>query len=418
MFTMDRETPSAGAFEVPESQLTALEALEGAVAELAGVINGAQGRLVDLVARALQEGLWAQPGIHTPTQWLAWQLGSNRATASRIISLARRAGELPATTAALRSGELSMDQAGAIARHVPASHETSAVALAHERDRSSTADACWGATCSTRPGHHPRSHPSAERSAATSPSEAPRTVAGIFGPSSRPTKARRIQTALSAAHDRLLRDAEDVDERRSVSWADALLELSDPHTSGRTRPCVLAHLEADPVDPTLPGVVSLHPASPLPAVLARLLTCDGDIRPVWERAGVAVSMGRRVRIVPDRLRRVIEHRDTTCRVPGCGRKRRLQIHHVRHWRDGGPTDTGNLIALCAYHHRIHHLGRLGIAGDADRPDGVTFTDARGRPLQSCGRPRAPAQLPAASGYHHPTGEPLDGRWLHLSASSN
>ena len=60
----------------------------------------------------------------------------------------------------------------------------------------------------------------------------------------------------------------------------------------------------------------------------------------------------------------------------------LQIHHIVHWEDGGPTDTWNLVALCDAHHRLHHLGRLQIAGDADDPDGLVFG------------PRPPAEAPA------------------------
>ncbi|MFN2503221.1 MAG: HNH endonuclease, partial [Acidimicrobiales bacterium] len=74
----------------------------------------------------------------------------------------------------------------------------------------------------------------------------------------------------------------------------------------------------------------------------------------------------------------------------------LHIHHLRHWEDGGTTDTENLLALCAHHHRLHHRGGLGMAGNADDPDGVAFTDERGRPLAVCGRPAPPKRSLAAA----------------------
>jgi len=75
-----------------------------------------------------------------------------------------------------------------------------------------------------------------------------------------------------------------------------------------------------------------------------------------------------------------------------------------------------LVALCQPHHRLHHKGRLGIAGDADDPNGLVFTDAEGRRLAASGRPVPPDEplvdlaarlnLPT-DGWVHPTGERLD-----------
>jgi hypothetical protein len=33
-----------------------------------------------------------------------------------------------------------------------------------------------------------------------------------------------------------------------------------------------------------------------------------------------------------------------------------QVHHCRHWRDGGATDRWNLLLLCEEHHRAAHSG--------------------------------------------------------------
>ncbi|HJV09734.1 MAG TPA: HNH endonuclease signature motif containing protein [Acidimicrobiales bacterium] len=101
----------------------------------------------------------------------------------------------------------------------------------------------------------------------------------------------------------------------------------------------------------------------------------------------------------------------------------MHVHHIRHWEDGGTTDTHNLIALCHRHHRLHHLGSLGIEGNADAPDGVHFTDERGRTLNPSGRPAAPVQrfdvAARTLGIHagawaHPTGERLDPACVHFN----
>ena len=133
-------------------------------------------------------------------------------------------------------------------------------------------------------------------------------------------------------------------------------------------------------------------------------------------------MGRAFRTVPDRTRMVIEERDRGCRVPGCDHSRWLHIHHVVHWEDGGTSDTANLLALCQRHHRLHHLGRLGIRGDADDPDGIVFTDEWGRQLAPAGRPHPPGEPPheaaarlniPTGNWSHPTGDRLDPLAVHF-----
>ncbi|HEX3393591.1 MAG TPA: HNH endonuclease signature motif containing protein [Acidimicrobiales bacterium] len=102
---------------------------------------------------------------------------------------------------------------------------------------------------------------------------------------------------------------------------------------------------------------------------------------------------------------------------GCQRTKWLHVHHIRHWEDGGPTDTANLMALCSRHHRLHHRGGLGISGNAYEPDGIVFTDARGRPLAPAGQPTTPTgPLPTGS-WTHPTGERLDDRWVDFARPS-
>ena len=130
-----------------------------------------------------------------------------------------------------------------------------------------------------------------------------------------------------------------------------------------------------------------------------------------ETGGIPVNVGRLQRIVSRRVRRLIEHRDGACRVPGCTNTRGIQVHHIVHWEDGGPTNTANLYCLCRRHHRLLHQGHLAITGNADHPDGLTITDRWNRPLEPTGVPKRPdAPPPPAPPYHHPTGQPPTTRW--------
>ena len=118
-------------------------------------------------------------------------------------------------------------------------------------------------------------------------------------------------------------------------------------------------------------------------------------------------------MVSDRLRRIIERRDRGCRVPGCTNERFVEVHHIIHWLEGGLTDSRNLISLCPAHHRAHHRGLIGIAGDADTPGSVVFTDGRGMPLPTPNHPQVPERDPDPPDepYEPPTGERLDHRWF-------
>jgi hypothetical protein len=59
----------------------------------------------------------------------------------------------------------------------------------------------------------------------------------------------------------------------------------------------------------------------------------------------------------------------------------VECHHLIHWADGGTTDTWNLCCLCDFHHDAHHDGQFTIAGNADDPEGLSFTNKRGFPIR-------------------------------------
>ena len=95
--------------------------------------------------------------------------------------------------------------------------------------------------------------------------------------------------------------------------------------------------------------------------LVRQLACDAAVaRVVLGPDGSPIELGRSRRAPSAAQRRGVRVRDDgCCRVPGC-RSRLVQVHHVVHWIDGGPTDLANMISLCPRHHRNVHSGRLRI----------------------------------------------------------
>ncbi|ETA02485.1 hypothetical protein ThrDRAFT_02226 [Frankia casuarinae] len=110
---------------------------------------------------------------------------------------------------------------------------------------------------------------------------------------------------------------------------------------------------------------------PLPASVLRRLACDATVtRVVFDAASVPLDVGRAHRTAPADLRRAVIARDVCCSFPGCDRPPSwCEVHHVRHWIDGGRTSLDNLVLLCGYHHRlIHHHGWIVRIGHDRRPE--------------------------------------------------
>ncbi|HET7667722.1 MAG TPA: HNH endonuclease signature motif containing protein [Mycobacterium sp.] len=83
----------------------------------------------------------------------------------------------------------------------------------------------------------------------------------------------------------------------------------------------------------------------------------------------------------------------------------MHAHHLRHWKDGGPTDLPNLVLVCPHHHRLHHRGIITITGPAAA---LVVTDSAGRPLGAGSLARPPTQPPPdVAPCPAPTGERAD-----------
>lgn len=410
---------------------------ESSLACVCGVRNAADARLVDSMIQALEHNYWQGTGIHTPVQWLMWQTGLARATARKVLTLAARANELPATLTLLREGLLSLDQAHAVARYTPTEYEESVSNVA----RSATVNQIIKAI---RTYGFDIEKP---RDRSPSPGRSQRGMSygydddGDWWARIRLTADEGviIETALNKSRDALHDQARETAKKaaraqglpdsgtdkelgvQDVSSADAFIGLANSvittNANGVNNPArnkVHLHLEIPTGESAdTPWIGELHGGTRLPQWLRRQLCCDADITTIWEREGIPLSTCRSHRTPPDRLRRLIEHRDNyTCVVPGCDNQRWLQTHHITHWEDEGPTTTDNLACICPKHHRMHHQGLLGITGNPDiptgTPGGLEFTNQYGKPIPPAQTPTppAPGDLPDAQPYQHPTGEHL------------
>jgi hypothetical protein len=97
---------------------------------------------------------------------------------------------------------------------------------------------------------------------------------------------------------------------------------------------------------------------PIPRVTAERILCDCAVgRVLMKGRSQILDLGRRTRIVPDRLRRAIVIRDQHCQFPGCRAPASwCDAHHVVHWTRGGETSLENCALLCRRHHVAVHEG--------------------------------------------------------------
>jgi len=419
------------------------------LSRITGVLNTHHAALVDETVDLLaNEDEWVGPGVWTIESYLQWRCGVSLATARHLASIARRVDDLPLSVAAFRRGELTLDQMATIARRAPGWVDDQALELGVSltvnqlnrvlRDYPfPTVDADGSevfpdglAETATVPAqdsdelsseHTTRSDPQPASPGTTQADEYCTYTYGDDGVfrlhlATDFETGSTIRSALEEAHDRLFHSGQQsvtmVDAVRDVAEA-SLDSVEDAGRSARFKTSVFLDTDATAADTA---------GWALPDAIRRHLTCDGLLSPVFVNQGVPVSVGRSQRIVPDRTRTIIERRDSgCCTVPGCTRTVGLDVHHIIHWEHDGATDTWNLLLICSHHHRQHHRGQLGIAGNADLPataDGaLEFTDRSGRRILPSGAtpitpmgPLPPSEVP----YAHPIGARLDSASGHFT----
>ena len=339
-------------------------------AERAGVIAGQlaqlNNELIALTAEVLDTFTWAENGIQSPEHWLSVMCATSPARARDIVAIARRRGEFPVLEEKMAAGTVSLDQMTVVARNVPASYSDAVSVFVEHATVQQLRRALPKYGFEEPPDEYatPRPGPSGDEG----PTLQMGTLGGRF-------QLRYEADALEGALvEQALREAKDAlftAGHAEATFADAILEVASRSLSTvesgsrRQHYKVLVHLEAD-------GKGWINKQGALPAHLVERITCDGTVRPVWLKNASPVSVGRSMRIVPDRTRKLVEDRDGGCRYPGCPVTRFLENHHKRHWSKGGATDIDELISLCTHHHREHHRGEFTIEGNPNRPDGLIF----------------------------------------------
>ena len=277
----------------PAPQEAAWRFAEGEAVAVMGTVNVAVARLVAAVRGLLDTDGWEGVGIRSPEHWLCWKANLSRARAEGLVTIARRARELPECWAAFAAGRLGEDAMVRIARRVPAARDAEVAALAPtllvaQLDRLLRA--------------LPEQPDGTDRPPAPEPERMLRLRDGrdgwLRGEFCLPAdEGALVRLGLTAARDAEFRDRNDLPDpdtdtdadpveaagARSVSWADGLVRMAseaadalDP-TYRRTgqrgeRTTVVLHIDVDPDGTLGPAQLDMGPVVPDP--VARYLACD------------------------------------------------------------------------------------------------------------------------------------------------
>ena len=117
----------------------------------------------------------------------------------------------------------------------------------------------------------------------------------------------------------------------------------------------------------------------LPIETVRRMACTADVTPIIVGAdGVHLHLGATTRLANRAQRQALRAMYRGCAIPGCCVAwDYVVIHHLKYFRNGGPTDIENLLPLCTKHHHYAHEGGWQFHLTADRtltialPDGTT-----------------------------------------------
>lgn len=319
-------------------------------------------RLAEIDRRKLFE----RDGHLSAVSWLAAKHHVPRGTAVEHVRSARALDEMPATRAALDSGDLSLGAAKVLASARQVDPEAFARAEAtlvdaarvHSMGGLQRVLGFW------------RERVRDDRLSSDQMRDGRRLHASVtLGGMVRvdgdldPETGEALLTALAAVMDVESRGENEEMRTPAQRRADALgeicrgwLDLAERPSVAGERPHMTVIVDVGQL--AAGGPAELDRVGAVAVGTMRRLGCDASlVRVVMAGPSEPLDVGRRTQIVPPAIRRAVVARDKTCAFPGCDRHQSwCDAHHVIHWANGGPTAVGNLVLLCRRHHRAVHEG--------------------------------------------------------------
>ena len=300
------------------------------------IIAAARARQLANLALADEMQLPIADGCRTLKEWAAGRLDLSLETAHRLSSTAQRIADDPGLARMLARGEITFDRAEAMSR-IPIEdradwhagvdiHGLRRIAARHRR--------------MTRSDDH-RSHTASELTMQPNLDESRWRLWGDLDGYS----GSIVDKVLTETADTIpeLPDGTrpGLGYRKAVALT-AICEESRPN--GVTTPLISVFVDHQGVE--MAGGTTVGPE------ILDKVACAGSLELIHTVDGHPLALGRTSRVIPNRLRRFILHRDGGCTGDGCSSRYRLEVHHKIPWSEGGATDPDNLTTLCWFHHHV------------------------------------------------------------------
>jgi Domain of unknown function (DUF222)/HNH endonuclease len=381
-----------------------LERLEAQICELAGHLTAATCRFLLLLADFDARRGWGTWDMRSCAEWLSWKCQMSSGAAREHVRVARALPDLPVIRAEFGAGRLSYAKVRALTRIATPENEEALAELA-------------GPMTGNQLERFARAHRKVSRAdddaariqrRLTWRFEEDGSLAGTFRLP--PLQGAVLLQALRAAVADLEHPHDDVSAETSAphkrvvatstSLADGLVAVAEAFLGEKIASAdnpeayqVVVHVGTEAAgvsaetpeaskaqlgDPADPARCHVEDGPAISASTAQMVRCTAAMSWMQHgRDGSVLRLGRRSRRPSAALRRVARERDTCrCRYPGCD-SRRVDLHHIQYWSNGGRTDLDNLISLCRHHHRLVHESGHIIAPTDDgfafyRPDGTAL----------------------------------------------
>ena len=381
-----------------------LERLEAQICELAGHLAAATCRFLVLVGDFDARRGWASWEMNSCAEWLSWKCQMSSGTAREHVRVARALRNLPVIRGEFGAGRLSYAKVRALTRIATPDTEAGLAELA-------------GPMTGNQLERFARAHRQVS-AADDADARVRRRLAWRFEEDGSLAGTFRLPPLAGAVLLKALRAAaadlehpHDGADAAEVSAESASRLLACRRAAGRRRGVLAEKVAADdsevyqvvvhvgtdacrarpPPDsadaatptsrpgPAIRGPAHVEDGPAISVTTAQMIACSA----AWswmlhDSAGKLLDLGRRRRRPNAALRRAARDRDTCrCRFPGC-ESRRIDLHHIQYWSNGGRTSLDNLVSLCKYHHTLVHERGYLIAAARDgtftfyRPDGTAI----------------------------------------------
>jgi hypothetical protein len=325
----------------PVPALVSLEELEAQITALAGQLNAANYRWLNLIAEFDRRRGWADGKLPSCAHWLNFKVGLNLGAAREKVRVAHALAGLPQIAASMARGELSYSKVRALTRVACPATEAALLMIAlhgtaYHVER--LVQSYRRAQAAEELSREARQH--ASRSVIYSFEEDGSLVLKARLPA---VAGALLIQALDAALESLPENeiSADVVEERAIPYAarraDALAAVAESFLAESHRPSrgadryqVVVHVDAETLQERSAGRCEIEQGPSLPVETVRRLACDASLLHVLENPhGEPLDVGRKTRSIPPTIRRALHTRDGGCRFPGCTHQRLVHEGEIR-----------------------------------------------------------------------------------------